>query len=159
MRLAARHRINPKKETEEPIIPLKSSSVIRRPKQERESSVLYINKGVYEAPSFNKKESFEELLSKLNSNFNLKLEDDADSLLLEIFRRGWKVNGLELGVGRTYGIRFHRDVGGEKSRTHTKKSESIKKLLLLTLEHILDQEDNRYKHRMDKLRRRSRTKY
>jgi hypothetical protein len=156
MRLAERHRINPRRKKKEPAKP-KPSSVIRRPRKEKEVGVIYMNKGVYDAPSFKEEESFDELLERVNSEFNLKLEDDADKLLLEIFRRGWKVNGLDLGSGRTYGIRFHRNVGGEKSRTYSKKSESIKKLLLISLEHILNQENNRYEHRMDKLRKRSRS--
>ena len=149
MRLAERHRINPKKpkETKAP-----STVRIRKGGKEKALDVLYMNKGVYEGKS-SQKDSVEDLIEKLNSEFNLKLKNDADSILLEIFKRGWKVNSIELGAERTYRVRFHRDVGGEKSRGYVKKAESIKKLLLLTLEHILNHENGRYEQRMNRLRR------
>ena len=150
MRLAERHRLNPKKKKEAKRDP---SVKLRRGGRDAEASVLYINKGIYNAPSPTKNESVSDLLNRLNSSFGLKLEDDADKLLVEIFKRGWKVSGLDLVSGRTYGIRFNRSVGEQKSRTFVKKAESLKKLLLLTLEDVLNHEENRYKKRMDKLRR------
>jgi len=151
MRLADRHRINPRKQKPDP---KKDPSVkLRRKSKDKEAPVVYLNKGVYEAPSYEKEESSSNLLSRINSSFGLKLEDDADKLLVEIFKRGWKVAGLDLVSGRTYGIRFNRSVGEKKSRTFVKKAESLKKLLLLTLEHVLNHEENRYKNRMDKIRR------
>ena len=153
MRIAERHRLNPKKGKSSK---LPSNVKIRKGGKKKELDVLYLNREVYEAP-LNKAANFEELLEKLNSEFNLNLKNDSDDLLLEIFKRGWKVTALDLNIGRTYVIRFNRNVGGEKSRTYTKKSNSIKHLILLALEHILNHENNRYEQRMGKFRRRSGT--
>jgi hypothetical protein len=156
MRLAERHRLNPRKKKEEPKKeePKKDPSVkLRRGGRDVGAPVVYINKGVYDAPSHAEEESSEDLLNRLNSSFGLKLEDDADKLLVEIFKRGWKVLGFDLASGRTYGIRFNRSVGEQKSRTFVKKAESLKKLLLLALEQVLNHEESRYKNRMDKIRR------
>tara|TARA_Y100001973_G_C5159804_1_gene312887 strand:- start:74 stop:538 length:465 start_codon:yes stop_codon:yes gene_type:complete len=152
MRLAERHRLNPRKKKKEE--KKRDPSVkLRRRGREIEAPVVYISKGIYDAPSPTKQESASDLLNRLNSVFGLKLEDDADKLLTEVFKRGWKVSGLDLVSDRTYGIRFHRSVGDDKSRTFVKKADSLKKLLLLALEHVLNHEENRYKKRMDKLRR------
>jgi hypothetical protein len=152
MRLAERHRINPRKKKE--VKKERDPSVkLRRKGAQKDCDVLYINKGIYDAPSPTKNESSTKLVERLNSSFGLKLEEDADKLLTEIFKRGWKVSGLDLVSDRTYGIRFHRSVGDDKSRTFVKKADSIKKLLLMALEHVLNHEDSRYNKRMSKLRR------
>ena len=153
MRLAERHRINPRKKK---VLKKDPSVKLRRKSEDQNFDVLYINKGVYEAPSFPKKETSTQLLERINSSFGLKLEEDVDKLLTEVFKRGWKVSNLDLVADRTYGIRFHRSVGEDKSRTFVKKADSVKKLILLALEHVLSHEDNRYNKRMSKLRRGSR---
>lgn len=154
MRLAERHRLNPRKEKKQKRDP---SVKLRRKESGSECDVLYINKGIYDAPSSSKDETSAQSIERLNSSFGLKLEEDADKLLVEIFKRGWKVSGLDLVSGRTYSVRFRRDVGDDKSRTFVKKADSIKKLLLLVLEHVLDHENGRYKKRMDKLRKSTRS--
>ena len=42
-------------------------------------------------------------------------------MLGEIFKRGWKVRHIELSIGRTYLIKFFRDVGEDKSRIVQRK--------------------------------------
>ena len=152
MRLAERHRINPRKKKE--IKPKRNPSVkLRRKNEDSEPSVLYMNRSTFQEPSFNKDESYENMLERINSEYSLKVKSDPDSILSEIFKRGWKVPHIELSMGRTYVIRFFREVGGKKSRTIHKKDESLKKLLLKALEYILVQESNRYNKRMDSIRR------
>ncbi len=159
MKLAERHRINPrkKKEEKEPENEegsTKSSSVrLRRKGCSDEPAVHYISKSVYSDSSSPSNESAEEFLKRINDEFSLKVNNDADDILSEIFKRGWKVPHIELAIGRTYLIRFFRAVGGNRSRTIQKKDKSIKKLLLRALEHVLKEEEGRYNRRMGRASR------
>jgi len=127
--------------------------VRRRPKAER-VDVVHLRKSAYEGISSKGKESVGAMILRLNDTFNLKLSDDADSLISEIFKRGWKVSTVELGRGKNHVIRFFRDVGDNRSRTFVEKSDSFKKLMLRALEVILSYEDSRHKNRIGRSRRR-----
>ncbi len=153
LKLADRHRINPKKkkreEEEDTPSPSRPSSVkLRRKGGNCEPPVHYISKSVYADVSTPSDESAEDFLSRINESFSLKVKNDADAILSEIFKRGWKVSHIEPAIGRTFLIRFNRDVGGQKSRTVQKKDSSLKKLLLRALEYILREETDRYSSRM-----------
>jgi len=158
LKLADRHRINPKKKKEEkeetPAVPEKLSSVkLRRKGDSCDPPVHYISKSVYSDVSTSSSESAEDFLSRINKSFSLKVKNDADAILSEIFKRGWKVSHIEPAIGRTFLIRFNRDVGGQKSRTVQKKDSSLKKLLLRALEYILREETDRYSSRMQRVGR------
>jgi hypothetical protein len=116
--------------------------------------VLYLNKGAYEGdkPASSEKNSVS--VDQLNEEFGLKLADDVDALVSEVFKRGWKVSAIELNHGKQYIIRFLRDVGGNKSRTFIEKSDSLKKLMLKAMKVILTHEASRHKDRLRKSRRR-----
>ena len=160
MKLAERHRLTPRKKkkeedvTQEEVAETKPKSVkLRRKGSSSDPSVHYISKSVYSDRSTSSDESAEDFLKRINEEFSLKVVDDADEILGEIFKRGWKVPHIELSIGRLYLIRFFRDVGGNKSRPVQKKDKSLKKLLLKALDYILREENDRYKNRMDKARR------
>jgi hypothetical protein len=145
LRLAERHRLTPRKKKKRP-----SSVKLRRKSDGGEPTVLYISKSTYSESSIPKNESSEEMLGRINESFSLKIKDDLDQILSEIFKRGWKVPFIELSSGRRHVIRFYREVGGVKSRPMSKKDESLKKVLLKALEHVLYHESNRYNDRMGK---------
>jgi hypothetical protein len=155
LKLADRHRINPKKKKKEDtsdggissVVP-PSSPKLRRKGCPDEPSVHYISKSVYSDDSSPHEESAEDFIGRINEFFSLKIKNDADSILEEIFKRGWKVSHIEPVIGRTFLIRFNRGVGGQKSRTIQKKDRSLKKLLLRALEYILREETGRYSSRM-----------
>ena len=157
MKLAERHRLNPRKkkekekESEKGTSP--SSVKLRRKGSTENTAVLYLNKSVYADSASSSDESAESFLKRINDEYSLNMENDADLLLAEIFKRGWKVRHIELSIGRMYLIRFFRDVGGDKSRAIHKKDKSIKKLLLRALEHILQEESGRYSLRMRRQQR------
>ena len=157
MKLAERHRLNPRKKKEKPKEERPSSVRLRRKGGSEEPSVLYISKGVYADSSSPSDESAEDFLKRINDKHSLRIVDDADAFLGEIFKRGWKVRHIELSIGRTYLIRFFRDIGEDKSRAVLKKDKSLKKLLLRALEHILEEERGRYHLRMKKVKRREKS--
>ena len=156
MKLAERHRLNPRKK-KEPKKERPSSIKLRRKGATEDPSVLYINKSVYSDSASPADESAEDFLKRINGKHSLKIIDDADAMLGEIFKRGWKVRHIELSIGRTYLIRFFRDIGEDKSRVTIKKDKSLKKLLLRAIEHILDEERGRYELRMKKANRRQKS--
>lgn len=138
-------------------LPQKKKAADPRVKRRRPSSsgpeVLYMNKGAYSGNESSQKKEIS--VEELNNEFGLKLSEDIDELVGEIFKRGWKVSAIELNHGRQYIIRFLRDVGGTKSRTFIEKSNSLKNLLLQAMRVILSHETSRHKDRMRKSRRRT----
>ena len=149
MRLAPRHRLNPKKEK----IKKRDPTVRKRKRIKNDTDVVYLRRDTYEPPVNEKSESSSDLLDRLNSQHNMNLENDVDLIHDEILKRGWKISTLDVPVGGAFVIRFSRNVGGVKSRAVVKKSSSVKKLFLLALEHVLDSEGNRYESRMSKMNR------
>jgi len=132
----------PKKKQEKKVDP----NIRRRPKKTG-PDVLYMSKSTYKSEPA-KPASSDELLDRLNEVFNLKLSNDVDNLISEIYKRGWKISTLELNKDSKYFIRFFREVGDTKSRIFTEKGDKVKKIVLLALEKILSQEKNRYENRM-----------
>ena len=142
------YRLPKKQEARKP-----DPSIRRRTKAEG-VDVVHLRKSAYEGTPNKGKESADAMILRLNSAFNLKLSDDVDSLISDIFKRGWKVSTVELGRGKNHVIRFFRDVGDNRSRTFVEKSDSFKKLMLMALEVILSYEDSRHKNRIGRSRRR-----
>jgi hypothetical protein len=133
----------PKKKKEKKVDP----NIRRRPKKTG-PDVLYMSKSTYKSEPAKPAFSSDELLASLNEMFNLKLSNDVDNLISEIYKRGWKISTLELNKDSKYLIRFFREVGDTKSRIFTEKGDKVKKIVLRALEKILSQEKNRYEIRM-----------
>ena len=116
--------------------------------------VLYLNKGAYEGNNSEKATVDDVSVSHLNSEFGLKLSDDVDTLISEIFKRGWKISSIELHPGKKHIIRFLRNVGGTKSRMFIEKSNSLKGLMIKAMKVVLSHESSRHEDRIRKSRRR-----
>ena len=106
MKIADRHRINPKK-VKHPKPDLGPSTVrLRRKSDSQDPRVLYMNKSAY--GSLATDEAVDGMLSRINEEFSVSVKDDVDSFLSNIFRRGWKVSHIDLSVGRIYSAKFFR---------------------------------------------------